>query len=43
MDIYNISAQSWSTSELGLGRYGISAVATGNKVFFAGGQNGDGL
>ena len=42
VDIYDIVTQIWSTAELSVGRWGISAVAAGNKIFFAGGEWGDG-
>jgi hypothetical protein len=42
VDIYRISTNAWSTSELKTSRYGIASIAVGNKIFFAGGQNGDG-
>ena len=38
VDIYDISSQSWSTTELSLARSLIKAIACGNKVFFAGGD-----
>jgi hypothetical protein len=42
VDIYDIGTNTWSTSELSTGRWSIGAVAAGNKMFFAGGQFGDG-
>jgi hypothetical protein len=42
IDIYNTVSNSWSITELSIARYGIGIVASGNKVFFAGGQLGDG-
>lgn len=42
VDIYDVSNNSWSTAELSKGRWSIGAVASGNKIFFAGGQSGDG-
>ncbi len=42
VDIYDIITQTWSTAELSKGRFGISAIASGNKIFFAGGEAGDG-
>lgn len=42
VDIYNITTQTWSTSELSLRRTGIAAIASGSKIFFAGGSN-DGI
>jgi len=41
VDIYDISANKWSTAELSVARHRIAAVANGNKVFFAGGEIGD--
>ena len=37
VDIYDISTETWSTSELSEARTGIGAVAVGNKILFAGG------
>ena len=42
VDIYDMVTQTWSTAELSVGRWGIAAVAAGNKIFFAGGEFGDG-
>ncbi len=43
VDIYDIVANTWSTAELCVGRYsGIGAAANGNKIFFGGGEIGDG-
>jgi outer membrane lipoprotein-sorting protein len=37
VDIYDLSNQTWSTASLSNSRSNISAVANGNKIFFAGG------
>ncbi|MGI8583746.1 MAG: PKD domain-containing protein, partial [Chitinophagaceae bacterium] len=42
VDIYDVSTNSWSIAELSAHRYGIAAIAVGNKIFFAGGEAGDG-
>ena len=42
VDIYDVSAQTWSTAELSIPRYEISTVACANKVFFAGGTTASG-
>ncbi len=42
VDIYDIVANTWSTAELSVPRYGIASVAAGDKLFFAGGESGDG-
>jgi hypothetical protein len=42
VDIYDIGTQTWSTDELCIGRYDIAAIAAGNKIFFGGGEYGDG-
>ena len=42
VDIYDIVTQTWSIAELSESRQLIAAVATGNKIFFAGGRRGDG-
>jgi hypothetical protein len=42
VDIYDTIAHKWSIAELSQGRFGIAAVTVGNKIFFAGGQWGDG-
>src|SRR4030095_8469035 len=41
-DIYDLTNNTWSTAELSEGRWSIGSVAAGNKIFFAGGQWGDG-
>lgn len=42
VDIYDIAAHSWSTAELSQARYAIAAIASGTKIFFAGGEISDG-
>jgi hypothetical protein len=42
VDIYDIVTQTWSTAELSVGRYAITIVSAGNKIFFGGGETGDG-
>lgn len=37
VDIYDISTNTWSTAELSEARWGLTAAAAGNKVYFAGG------
>lgn len=37
VDIYDINTGTWSTAELSQARSGLTAVASGNKVYFAGG------
>ncbi|MBL7752093.1 MAG: hypothetical protein JNN29_11970 [Chitinophagaceae bacterium] len=37
VDIYDISTNSWSTTELSQPRWGLTAVTSGNRVYFAGG------
>ncbi|HVT86544.1 MAG TPA: PKD domain-containing protein [Chitinophagaceae bacterium] len=37
VDIYDVSTNTWSTAELSEPRWGLTAVASGNKVYFAGG------
>ncbi|MFT3846919.1 MAG: kelch repeat-containing protein [Lacibacter sp.] len=37
VDIYDITANTWSTAKLSEAKYGMTASAIGNKVFFAGG------
>lgn len=41
-DIFDISTNSWTTAELSAGRWSVEAVTAGNRIFFAGGQFGDG-
>ena len=38
VDIYDVSTNSWSTTELSVPTSGMAAVTVGNKVFFAGGN-----
>jgi hypothetical protein len=42
VDIYGIVSNTWSTAELSVPRFGIASVAAGDKLFFAGGESGDG-
>jgi PKD domain/Kelch motif/Galactose oxidase, central domain len=42
VDIYDTVTHQWSTAELSQGRWGIATASTGNKIFFAGGEFGDG-
>ena len=42
VDIYDITQNAWSTAQLSEARNLISAVAAGEKIFFAGGEVGDG-
>ncbi len=37
IDVYDVSSNSWSSTALSEGRYGVTATAAGNKVLFAGG------
>jgi len=37
VDIYDISANSWTTAELSEARHGMGVAALGNKIFFGGG------
>jgi hypothetical protein len=39
--IYDLVAQSWTTIHASLARLGAATVSAGNKIFFAGGVNGD--
>src|SRR5436190_14223309 len=39
VDIYDTVSHTWSTAELTQARYDISAIAVGNKIFFAGGTD----
>lgn len=41
VDIFDIGTKTWSTAELSVPRFDITAIATGNKVFFAGGMSGE--
>ena len=38
VDVYDVIADKWSTTNLSLGRYALSAVPAGNKIYFAGGN-----
>jgi len=40
VDIYDTSTHTWTTAQLSVPRWGMGAVACGNKIFFAGGENG---
>jgi Galactose oxidase, central domain/Kelch motif len=42
VDIYDIRSNTWSTAKLCIPRFAIASVSSGNKVFFAGGEVGDG-
>lgn len=42
VDIYDMNTQKWSIAELSEPRYGMATAVNGNKIFFAGGENGDG-
>jgi len=42
VDIYDTVTQEWSIAELSEGRRGIATAVLGDKIFFAGGANGDG-
>lgn len=42
VDVYDTVTRRWTIAELSQGRFGIAAVTVGNKVFFAGGESGDG-
>lgn len=42
VDIYDITNQTWTTAELSLARYEISAVANANTIVFGGGEISDG-
>lgn len=41
MDIYDVATSTWTTSNLSVARYNLSATSVGSKVFFAGGQLAD--
>lgn len=43
VDIYDATTNSWSVAKLSVARTGISAVVTGNNVYFAGGYNSAGI
>jgi hypothetical protein len=42
VDIYDTVTRQWSIAELSQGRWGIATVTVGSKIFFAGGESGDG-
>jgi kelch-like protein 20 len=42
VDIYDNSADSWSTTSLSVGRIAQAATSVGNKILFAGGHGGGG-
>jgi hypothetical protein len=42
VDIYDIVSNTWAITELSVARYGMTTIAAGNRIFFAGGQLGDG-
>jgi len=42
VDIYDITNNTWSMAELCIGRYSIAATTAANKIFFGGGDVGDG-
>jgi K319-like protein/Kelch motif protein len=41
VDIYDITAKTWTIAQLSVPRYGITAVVVGNKILFAGGESGE--
>jgi hypothetical protein len=41
VDIYDMSAQTWATADLSMTRFHMGTIASGNKMFFAGGYNGN--
>ena len=41
VDIYDVTSQSWSTSQLSVARYGMAAISAANKIYFAGGYTGN--
>jgi len=41
VDIYDIITQTWTIAQLSVPMYGITAVAVGNKILFAGGESGE--
>jgi len=43
IDIFDPGSYSWSTIQLSEGREGLSAVASGDKIYFAGGLAGNGI
>lgn len=42
VDIWDLTSNTWTTAELCIGRYMIGCAVAGNKLFFAGGEVGDG-
>lgn len=42
VDIYDTATKVWTTAKLSEGRFGIKAITAGSKIFFAGGEHGDG-
>ncbi|MGZ3949500.1 MAG: PKD domain-containing protein, partial [Flavisolibacter sp.] len=40
VDIYNIDRHEWVTAQLSQARQNMASVSCGNKIFFAGGENG---
>ncbi len=40
VDIYDIQTNNWTIAQLSTPRAGIRSVSVGNKIFFAGGENG---
>jgi hypothetical protein len=42
VDIYDTATKTWTTAKLSTGRWGVTAIAAGKKIFFAGGAIGDG-
>jgi hypothetical protein len=43
VDIYDVTTNTWTTSQLSEGREDLTAVGVPNKIVFAGGYNGTGL
>ena len=43
VDVYDAATNQWTTTQLSDARHGIAAATIGDKVFFAGGQTGDGI
>ena len=42
VDIYDVITGSWSTAQLSVARYGLTATSVGNVALFAGGIDGKG-
>lgn len=40
VDIYDIVNKTWKTAELSVARFDMGTIAAGNKIYFAGGDNG---